>query len=141
MRVTRRIEIDAGHRLQNHDGKCRNLHGHRYAFEVTFAGPVEGGMVMDFGDMKAVIASVIDPWDHALHLDRTDPFYPLLDNRKLALVLWDGPPTIEHMVKVAYHLLSNELTRVLGEGCDVHVESVRGYETPNCFADYSGGEL
>jgi 6-pyruvoyltetrahydropterin/6-carboxytetrahydropterin synthase len=34
MKVIRRIEIDAGHRLLKHEGKCRNLHGHRYVFEV-----------------------------------------------------------------------------------------------------------
>ena len=35
MRITRRLEFDAGHRIPNHQSQCRHLHGHRYALEVT----------------------------------------------------------------------------------------------------------
>ena len=35
MRITRRLEFDAGHRIPDHASQCRHLHGHRYAIEVT----------------------------------------------------------------------------------------------------------
>ena len=36
MIITRRMPaVDAGHRLQRHESKCRSLHGHRYEFELT----------------------------------------------------------------------------------------------------------
>ena len=38
--ITRRLEFDSGHRIPNHDGQCRHLHGHRYAIEVTLTGDV-----------------------------------------------------------------------------------------------------
>ena len=58
MRITRRLEFDAGHRIPNHDSRCRHLHGHRYAIEVTVSGDIvtaegdaEQGMVTDFAGM------------------------------------------------------------------------------------------
>ena len=38
--ATRRYEIDMGHMLPTHMGKCFHAHGHRYAIEATVAiGP------------------------------------------------------------------------------------------------------
>ena len=38
MRITRRLEFDAGHRIPDHASQCRHLHGHRYALEITLSG-------------------------------------------------------------------------------------------------------
>ena len=53
------MEFDSGHRIPNHKSTCRNLHGHRYAIEVTVTGDIvdqeevsDFGMVMDFKDAK-----------------------------------------------------------------------------------------
>ena len=40
MRITRRLEFDAGHRNPDHRSQCRHLHGHRYAMEITLSGEV-----------------------------------------------------------------------------------------------------
>ena len=40
MRITRRLEFDAGHRIPDHQSQCRHLHGHRYAMEITLSGDV-----------------------------------------------------------------------------------------------------
>ncbi len=47
---TRRIEFDAAHRVMRHEGKCKHLHGHRYALEATFSasGLDALGRVIDF---------------------------------------------------------------------------------------------
>ena len=73
MEITTRMEFDSGHRIPNHKSTCRNLHGHRYALEVTITGNIideenisDFGMVMDFKDAKSLIKKVIvEPWDHA----------------------------------------------------------------------------
>lgn len=68
--ITRRFGFEAAHSLPNHDGKCRQLHGHAYTLEVTIAGPVthagpKEGMVMDFADMTSVVETeVLKQWDH-----------------------------------------------------------------------------
>jgi len=71
--VTRRIEIDAGHRVMTHGSKCRNLHGHRYVILATFSSSslinkgVETGMVKDFGNLKQVLQTEVHtPCDHKL---------------------------------------------------------------------------
>ena len=79
-RITRRLEFDAGHRIPNHQGQCRHLHGHRYQLEVTLQGEInqnggdsEEGMVMDFGLIKQIIQQIIiDPWDHSFFVANTD---------------------------------------------------------------------
>lgn len=68
--ITRRIEIDAAHRVPDHKSKCYNIHGHRYVIEAKCSGKVietgeQTGMVMDFGFLKAcMIAAIHDPCDH-----------------------------------------------------------------------------
>jgi len=52
MIVTKQISFDAAHFLPNYDGKCANMHGHRWTIEVAVAGSVhEDGMVMDFSKL------------------------------------------------------------------------------------------
>ena len=78
--ITRRLEFDSGHRIPNHDGQCRHLHGHRYAIEVTLTGEVanhpgkaDDGMVLDFGDIKRLTNQyVVEQWDHAFLVARED---------------------------------------------------------------------
>lgn len=70
-RVTRRIEIDAGHRIMTHGSKCRHLHGHRYAVEAVCEARTlhrdgeQTNMVVDFGFLKEEMVRAIDvPCDH-----------------------------------------------------------------------------
>jgi len=66
MQITRRFEFDAGHRIPNHESRCRHLHGHRYALEVTLigepvpeAGRSDEGMVLDFSALKALVHETV----------------------------------------------------------------------------------
>src|SRR5207249_8708993 len=58
-RVTREIRFCYGHRLLNHAGKCRHLHGHNgRAVLVLEAARLDGlGMVMDFGRIKQIVSA------------------------------------------------------------------------------------
>ena len=69
--ITKTFRFEAMHFLPNHDGKCRNWHGHSYAFKVTLAGDrleeqgPKQGMLFDFGDLAAVVrAEIVDKLDH-----------------------------------------------------------------------------
>lgn len=77
--ITRRIGIDAGHRIATHGSKCRHLHGHRYTIEATCqarelrASGEQTGMVLDFGFLKDEMLKHIDaPCDHGLILSADD---------------------------------------------------------------------
>lgn len=65
--VCRSFEFDAAHWLPEYDGKCCNLHGHRWRLEVEVEGPIsdQTNMVIDFGNLKEQVnKKVIDILDH-----------------------------------------------------------------------------
>lgn len=87
--ITRRLEIDAGHRLMNHESKCRNVHGHRYVFEVTVgAENLDGsGRVIDFGVVKQELGGWLDEhWDHGFIYQRGDPVGEAMGNPMLCRI-------------------------------------------------------
>lgn len=149
MRITRRLEFDAGHRIPGHDSQCRHLHGHRYALEITLSGDListEGaanqGMVMDYSEVKAIARRiVVDPWDHAFLVYRNDhpvvAFLETLPGHKT--VVLDVPPTAEHLAATAFRLLQPAFGDTYGNR--LKLERVRLYETPNCWADATHADV
>lgn len=137
-KITRRLEFDAGHRLEGHEGKCRHVHGHRYVAEVTVSAPTLDavGRVVDFGVVKNLVGGWIDiHWDHGFLLCNGDPIERWLrDNDQKHYVL-HNPPSAEHMARHLYEK-ADEVLRL--DHSALVVERVRLYETPNCWADYPG---
>jgi 6-pyruvoyltetrahydropterin/6-carboxytetrahydropterin synthase len=56
----------AAHRLTMVGAKCENLHGHNWKIEVVLAGDRlnAAGVLMDFGDIKALLREIIGRLDH-----------------------------------------------------------------------------
>jgi 6-pyruvoyltetrahydropterin/6-carboxytetrahydropterin synthase len=143
MRITRRLEFDAGHRIPNHASQCRHLHGHRYAIEITLSGELIGtegaseeGMVMDFSDVKRIAKAVlVDHWDHAFLAYRGDravvDFLETLPGHKT--VVLPVIPTAEHLAAEAFRILGAAYLDTYGN--QLRLERVRLYETPNNWAD------
>jgi 6-pyruvoyltetrahydropterin/6-carboxytetrahydropterin synthase len=143
MHITTRLEFDAGHRIPNHKSQCRNLHGHRYALEITLSGDIitaenisENGMVMDFSDVKSIARSaVVDVWDHAFLVYQKDTeildFLNSLPNHKT--VVFPTVPTAENMASEAFRILKSKYQDTYGN--HLKLEKVRLYETPNSWAD------
>ena len=65
----------AAHQIRGHTGGCENLHGHNYRVRVHVAAERLDalGMVVDFADLKAVMAEVLDPFDHRV-INEIPPF-------------------------------------------------------------------
>lgn len=143
MEITTRMEFDSGHRIPNHKSTCRNLHGHRYAIEVTVTGDIvdqeevsDFGMVMDFKDAKKLIKSlIVDPWDHAFIVYEKDKevidFLATINDHKT--VIFPRVPTAENMAIVAMDILSKEFLKEF-DGLLIP-SKVRLFETPNNWAD------
>ena len=71
--VTKTVKFDAAHILTNHQGLCKNLHGHTYRVDVSVSlptDPSEGNdMVIDFKDLKAIATETIcRRFDHASYI-------------------------------------------------------------------------
>ena len=143
MRITRRLEFDAGHRIPDHASQCRHLHGHRYAIEITLSGEIieragsaVDGMVMDFGDIKSIANHhLVEAWDHAFLAYRHDNVVVEMLSRlpDHKTVLLDFVPTAENLAAAAFQIL-DPLYRD-NYGNKLRLEQIRLYETPNCWAD------
>jgi len=113
--VTKILTFDAAHSLPEHEGKCRNIHGHTYTLEVSVEGPVRHGgpadrMVMDFADLRGRVAElVIDHVDHQYLND-----------------LFDFAPTAEALAAWAFERLRDS---------GLPVARVRLWETPTSYVD------
>ncbi len=145
--ITRKFEWDSGHRVLNHEGKCRHLHGHRYVAEITVSAPALDtlGRVIDFSVLKTEIGEWIDQrWDHNMLLNSDDPLlqqgFNAGDASDIALelvgrdpyIFYQMNPTAENIAKVLYGIAVDQMAPY---GISVH--NVRIWETPNCYADYS----
>lgn len=134
--ATRIIKFDAGHRVVNHESKCRTLHGHEYKAHIyAEASSLDGlGRVIDFGVIKEKIGTWIDDnWDHTMIMFKDDPDLEKIkscDGVKPVFVL-DVNPTAENM---ALYLL-NEVCPKLLDGTGVSVTKIKLYETTNCYVE------
>lgn len=130
--ITRRLEVDAGHRLLNHEGKCQNYHGHRYVFLISCeAAELDAvGRVVDFSVIKARVGKWLDDTiDHGMVLQADDPLVSVLHALQTKFTVLPCPPTAENLAELvfrkAYELLVDTGVRVTKVEC---------FETPNCSA-------
>lgn len=69
--IEKTFTFEAGHSLDHHDGKCRGPHGHSYILTIRLrseilqpSGPKKN-MVVDFGDISAIVKPMIEKFfDH-----------------------------------------------------------------------------
>ncbi len=129
-KITKAIDFCYGHRLLEHRGKCRFLHGHNGHLEVDIEADAldELGMVTDFGDVRDVVKGWIDAnLDHRMLLCRRDPVVPLLQGIGEPHYLMEENPTAENISKLVFE-------QVKAEG--LNVTEVRLWETPTSYATY-----
>ena len=114
-------EISAAHRLRDHPGPCRNLHGHNWTIEVR-AGCErlnDQGMGIDFAVLKDHLAEICARLDH-VELNGI-PFFS------------ENNPTAENLARYIFVELANRL-----EGEDAGLISVEVNETPGSGVVYRG---
>ena len=133
---TRRIEFDMAHRLLNHEGKCKNLHGHHYALEASFTAPQLDalGRVVDFGVVKEKLGAWIDAnWDHATVLYEKDKKLGEAITRETGQRIFylDANPTAENL---AGYLFSH-ICPMLFAKLNIECVAIKLYETPNCYVE------
>jgi 6-pyruvoyltetrahydropterin/6-carboxytetrahydropterin synthase len=131
-RVTRQIDFCYGHRLLNYEGKCRHLHGHNGRAVIAIEAPEldDRGMVLDFSDIKRVVAGWIDEnLDHRMILRHDDPAVDALTKLGEPLFLVDDNPTAETIARLIYRFTAEQGFPIVE--CNL-------WETPNCYATYCG---
>jgi 6-pyruvoyltetrahydropterin/6-carboxytetrahydropterin synthase len=129
--VTREITFCYGHRLLNHDGKCRHLHGHNGRAHITLATEQldRMGMVVDFSVLKRVVGGWIDQaLDHKMLLHHDDPALPALRAQGEPVFVMDVNPTAENIARLIFEFTASQ---------GFPVVEVRLWETDSAFATYA----
>ena len=132
--VTKTVKFDAAHVLTNHQGLCKNLHGHTYRVDVSVTQP-EGDdrdMVIDFRDLKKIATEAIcDRFDHAFVYNTQSD-----GEREIAAVVEKhGMRT----VAIPFRSTAENLSRYFFGELKAHLPglcSVRVWETPDSCAEY-----
>ena len=129
------VQFDMAHFLYGYQGKCANIHGHRYRLVATFASETlqqsgqARGMVVDFCEIKAALKTIAEDFDHKLVVEDNE------EGRRLTevlagydVVLLPYRPTAEEMSRDIYHRL---------QAAGLPVSTVELYETPTNSCIYS----
>ncbi len=118
--ISARAHYDAAHFLENYDGKCSRVHGHRYVAEAAIQSPEldENGLAFDFADLKRELRALADRLDHELLNDLPE---------------FDGVPTsAENQARWFYESLQGRLPDALAGG----LIYARVWESPTQWAQY-----
>lgn len=131
-----RASFDSAHFLAGYEGKCANIHGHRWVIEAAFNGEnlsdagTKRGMLIDFGDIKHEVRELARRFDHSLIYEKNSlkaVTLTALKDEGFLLIEMPFRPTAENFAEHFYNLL-----RVKG----LPVKSVAVYETPENCAIY-----
>ena len=134
MKVAKEFRWEMGHRLPEHFGLCKNIHGHSYKMIVEFEGEInEQGMVIDYYDVEKIINPIIEKLDHAFIVSRDDivvlEFLNKMNSKKIVI---DFESTAENICN--YLLAEIRKTKMTG---NIKKIIVRVSETKNDYAEAS----
>jgi 6-pyruvoyltetrahydropterin/6-carboxytetrahydropterin synthase len=128
--------FDSAHFLARYEGKCSNIHGHRWRVEIEVQSETlinEGqldGMVVDFGDLKKDVKAMVDFYDHALIIQSgtmREETLGCLKEDGFHIIEVNFRPTAENFASFFYHTM-------MDKGYNVKRATV--YETPTNSAVY-----
>jgi 6-pyruvoyltetrahydropterin/6-carboxytetrahydropterin synthase len=132
MKIAKEFRWEMGHRLPEHFGLCKNIHGHSYRMLVEFDGELDyRGMIIDYYDVEKIINPIIEKLDHAFMINKNDKvvleFLERINSRK---VIVDFQSTVEN---ICLYLLG-EIKKASLPG-NVNEIKVRVYETAHDYAE------
>lgn len=128
--ITKDVYFCYGHRLMNHPGKCRHVHGHSVKAAITVAADTlnDQSMVCDFSDIHEIVQQYVDTnFDHNLLLYRQDPLIPLLREAGERFLELDDHPTAEILAQRIFQFIKTQ---------GLNVVSVTLWETSSASACY-----
>lgn len=127
--IYKEVQIDTSHRLLHYQGKCANLHGHRWKIEVWMEGEPDPGtqIVIDY----SMIKRVVNRYDHQIILNAEDPMVPRIAEFH-PVITTPGDPTSE-LIAV---LIRDDLHKTCSElGINATVTKIRVWESPTSCAE------
>ena len=134
MKIAKEFRWEMGHRLPEHFGLCKNIHGHSYKMIVEFEGELDKNqMVIDYYDVEKIVNPVIEKLDHSFMVTKDDKMVlEFLENMKSKKVIVDFNSTAEN---ICTYLLSEIKKFQLPS--NITSIKVRVYETQFDYAEES----
>lgn len=143
--ISRTGTFEAAHRLMDHQGKCKNIHGHSYQWELTLhlVDPnTPESITLDFGELKQIFDGYIQQYlDHSFIVNPADThileYLEELDTKVYAMSLHGEycNTSVENVAKELY--LTSEL--LFSESDTIEVYSAKVAETEHnhtiCYKD------
>lgn len=100
--------FDSAHFLAGYEGKCSNIHGHRWKIilevktEELKDDVQHRGMYVDFGELKKDLRELADSMDHALIIEKNtlkETTLEALKSENFHIIALDFRPTAENMAR------------------------------------------
>ncbi|MCW8810833.1 MAG: 6-carboxytetrahydropterin synthase [Ignavibacteriaceae bacterium] len=134
MKIAKEFKWEMGHRLPEHFGQCKNIHGHSYKMLVEIEGELnKDEMVIDYYDIEKIVNPIIEKIDHAFMVNKKDKeVLEFLEKMNSKKVVVDFQSTAEN---ICLYLL-NEIRKV-SLPQNVSEIKVRVYETAHDYAEDS----
>jgi 6-pyruvoyltetrahydropterin/6-carboxytetrahydropterin synthase len=134
MKIAKEFRWEMGHRLPEHFGLCKNIHGHSYKMLVEVDGEInEHGMIIDYYDLEKIINPVIEKLDHAFMVNQYDKVVlEFLEKMNSKKVVVDFQSTAEN---ICLYMLNEIEKTPLPK--NVNEIKVRVYETSHDYAEES----
>jgi len=149
-RICKSFEVESGHMLSKHPGRCRHPHGHTRRIEIVLRSDRldDRDMVCDFHAIRLAVQELLDELDHAMAINSADPFRGAIEQASGRVVVFeDQDPTTEAMARRIYEHLAGVIAqrgalaapdgRAWEIPAGVRVERVRVWETSSSWAEYS----
>ena len=111
--LTTEHSFDSAHFLAGYDGKCGNLHGHRWRVLLTVQSETlredrqQKGMCVDFAELKKDLRTELDALDHVLIIEQgslRESTMKALQEEKFQVVEMPFRPTAENFARYFYEL-------------------------------------
>ena len=131
-------EFDAAHFLSDYEGKCENLHGHRWKVVAWIGADAlqdtgqERDMVCDFATFKMVLRGLVAKFDHSFIVEEgslADETIAALEAETFRLTIVPWRTTAENFARHFFEELAE---------AGFAPTRVEVYETPNNCAVYLG---
>ena len=129
IRLYKEVSFDASHRLLHYQGKCHNLHGHRWKVEIWITGRMDDktNILVDYNEIKGIV----NRFDHQIILNSSDPMVPRIEEFH-PVITTPGDPTSELIAVLIRDAIEG---KYLGNGQDIRVDTIRVWESPTCYAE------
>jgi 6-pyruvoyltetrahydropterin/6-carboxytetrahydropterin synthase len=117
--ISVRLNFDAAHALRGYQGKCENIHGHRFEVVANLRAKEinDIGITYDFTELKQQLKTILNKLDHVC-LNETPPFDQI-------------NPSAENIAAWVYKELEAQL-----QDRGISLSSIQVWESPDCCVTY-----